>query len=130
MALHLLLPLVLSIQHASAQNGTNSTGVQPPGVSLPLARTCGPTTADIVCMTRYASVMPYHFYRAPSHGSTDISFGDTNVPSDPSFELVGEADFLIFDEARAFEVLGSAPTYDLFFNLSDAVHEAPVCRPY
>ena len=115
----------LLAQQATAQNAT----VQPPGVSLPVAATCGPTSASIVCIDRYASVLPYHFFRKPSQNTTDISFDQTSVPSDPSFKLVGDADFLVFDEARAFEILGSAPTYDLVFEVSEAVHEAPVYVP-
>lgn len=125
MELRHALYLALFAQHATAQNAT----VQPPGVSLPVAATCGPTSANIVCIDRYASILPYHFFRRPSQNTTDISFGQTSVPSDPSFKLVGGADFLVFDEARAFEILGPAPTYDLVFEVSDAVHEAPVYVP-
>ncbi|OQO02848.1 hypothetical protein B0A48_11131 [Cryoendolithus antarcticus] len=100
---------------------------QPPGVSLPVAKTCGPTTANIVCIDRYGSVLPYHFFRESSVNET--SFGQTSVPNDTSFGLVGEADFLVFDEKRALRALGSAPTYDFIFNVSAAVHEAPVWVP-
>ncbi|KAK6408899.1 hypothetical protein LTR95_018375 [Oleoguttula sp. CCFEE 5521] len=100
---------------------------EPPGVSLPVAKTCGPTTANIVCIDRYASVLPYHFFRESSVNET--SFGQTSVPNDTSFGLVGEADFLVFDEKRALRALGSAPTYDFIFNVSAAVHEAPVWVP-
>lgn len=111
------LPIVVS----------QNSSVAPTGVTLPLAARCGPANSTtIICIDRYASVMPYHFFRQPSHGSVDISFNDTQVPSDPSFQLVGDATFLVFDQSRAFEILGSAPTYDLLFHVSDAVHEAPV----
>nr|OQO29551.1 hypothetical protein B0A51_04109 [Rachicladosporium sp. CCFEE 5018] len=88
---------------------------EPPGVSSPVAKTCGPTTANIVCIDRYASVLPYHFFRKSSVNET--SFGQTSVPNDTSFGLVGEADFLVFDEKRALRALGSAPTYDFIFNV-------------
>lgn len=119
---YLLLVVTTIIQHARAQN-------LPPGVTSPLAKTCGPSSANVVCMDRYASVMPYHFFRAPSHGTTDISFSQTSVPNDTSFSLVGKADFLIFDRQRGLEMLGSNPTYDKVFTVSDAVHEAPVYVP-
>ncbi|KAK6433901.1 hypothetical protein LTR95_009917 [Oleoguttula sp. CCFEE 5521] len=116
-----LLLAVVSLGHlALAQS-------EPPGVSLPVAKTCGPTTANIVCIDRYASVLPYHFFRESSVNET--SFGQTSVPNDTSFALVGEADFLVFDEKRALRALGSAPTYDFIFNVSAAVHEAPVWVP-
>ena len=114
--------LLAALRFAAAQN-------LPPGVTSPLAATCGPSSANIVCLDRYASVMPYHFYRAPSEDTTDVSFSQTSVPNDTSFSLVGTADFLVFDQARALAILGSSPTYDKVFNVSDAVHEAPVYVP-
>ncbi|KAK3673792.1 hypothetical protein LTR78_006346 [Recurvomyces mirabilis] len=119
--LTLISALVVLLRGVSAQS-------QPPGVTAPLARICGPNTAKVVCIDRYASVMPYHFFRTPSEGSTDISFAQTSVPNDTSFGLVSTADFLVFDQ-RAYDVLGANPTYDLVFNVSDAVHEAPVYVP-
>lgn len=100
----------------------------PPGVSPPVARTCGPSTANIVCLHKYASVLPYHFFR---NGTAEEppTFGSTSVPNDTSFGLVEDANFLVFDEARAFELLGGSPTYDFVFEVSPAVHEAPVYVP-
>ncbi len=73
--------------------------------------------------------MPYHFYRHPAAGTTDISFSQTHVPNDTSFDLVGKADFIVFDQQRGMELLGSTPTYEKVFNVSDAVHEAPAYVP-
>ena len=101
----------------------------PVGVDPPLAVTCGPSSANIVCIRRYASVMPYHFFRHRSPPDADVSFPATHVPNDTSFGLVGDADFLVFDRKRGLEVLGSNPTYDKVFTVSDAVHEAPVYVP-
>jgi sugar lactone lactonase YvrE len=117
-----LLFCLAIFQYASTQN-------LPAGVTSPLASTCGPSSANIVCIDRYASVMPYNFYRKPSAGTTDVSFDQTNVPNDTSFGLVGKADFLVFDQQRGLEILGSNPTYDKVFTVSDAVHEAPVYVP-
>jgi hypothetical protein len=102
---------------------------QPTGVTSPIASQCGPSTANIVCIDRYASVLPYHFFRASSYNSTDISFSQTYVGNDSSFTLVGKADILVFDQQRAFSVLSSAPTVQKLFNVSEAVHEAPVYVP-
>jgi len=102
----------------------------PPGVSSPVAKTCGPSTANIVCLDKYASVLPYHFFRNSTTSPEDpIPFGSTSVPNDTSFGLVKDADFLVFDQARAFELLGESPTVDFIFDLSTAVHEAPVYVP-
>jgi hypothetical protein len=100
----------------------------PPGVSSPVAKTCGPSTANIVCIDRYASVLPYHFFRNRTVDEP-LTFGSTSVPNDTSFGLVDEADFLVFDQARALELLGESPTYDFIFEVSEAVHEAPVYVP-
>lgn len=107
---------------------TSTAQSEPPGVFSPVARTCGPSTANIVCLKKYASVLPYHFFR---NGTTEEppTFGSTSVPNDTSFGLVEGADFLVFDEARAFELLGETPTYDFVFEVSPAVHEAPVYVP-
>ena len=77
-------------------------------------------------MDRYASLMPYHFYRVPGRNTADISFSQTSVPNDTSFALVGKADFLVFDQERGLEMLGANPTYELVFKVADAVHELPV----
>lgn len=80
-------------------------------------------------MDRYASVMPYHFFRKPESTSYEGGFGLTSVPNDTSFHLVSGADFLVFDHKRGLEILGSCPSYDKVFNISNAVHEAPVYVP-
>nr|POE52164.1 gluconolactonase [Quercus suber] len=103
--------------------------VPPTGVSLPLAKACGPANAGIVCVNRYASVMPYHFFRESESTSMQIDFGQTSVPNDTSFGLVSGATFLVFDHDRGLEILGGQPTYEKVFNVSDAVHEAPVYVP-
>jgi len=73
--------------------------------------------------------MPYHFFRESVNGSTDIPFGQTSVPNDTTFGLVSGADFLVFDQQRGLEILGPNPTNDYIFNVSLAVHEAPVYVP-
>lgn len=120
-----------TVLEALALASTTLAQSQPPGVSPPVARACGPTNASesVVCVHRYASVLPYHFFREDSYDSTGIRFDQTSVPNDTSFGLVGNADFLIFDEERAAELLGPKPTYELVFNVSMAVHEAPVYVP-
>lgn len=100
----------------------------PPGVVAPVAQTCGPSSANIVCLEKYASVLPYHFFRNRTV-DTPLTFGSTSVPNDTSFGLVDDADFLVFDRARAFELLGDSPTYEFIFEVSPAVHEAPVYVP-
>ncbi|KAF2771261.1 putative lactonohydrolase [Teratosphaeria nubilosa] len=103
---------------------------QKPGATTPIAtKYTEITSANVVGIERYAAVLPYHFYRAPSPSSTDIGFGQTYVGNDSSFDLVSTADFLVFDASRALEALGPNPTYEVVFNVSKAVHEAPVYVP-
>lgn len=91
----------------------------PPGTISPLAETCGPVQS-IVCINKYAAVMPYHFFREPSYdGSYEDTYSSTSVQSDSSWDLVGEADFLVFDENRGLELLGPSPSYKFMFELSD-----------
>lgn len=117
--------------HAQTTYDANNTAIQPPGVTTPLARKCGPTSADVVCIHRYSAVMPYHFFREGSNSNASVGplYRETMVPSDLSFEMVADAEFVVFDEERAWEILGDNPTYDFMFVVSPAVHEAPVFVP-
>ena len=104
----------------------------PQGAITPLARACGPSSANVVCVNHYASVMPYHFSRdalAYNIKHVEDSFRTTTIPSDPSFDQVGDADFLIFDEDRALPLLGDNPRNDYLFSVSNRYHEAPVYAP-
>ncbi|OAG12852.1 gluconolactonase [Paraphaeosphaeria sporulosa] len=75
--------------------------------------------------TRQGSVLPYHFFRNFSSNSGVLDFRNTSVPYDPSFQLLSNASFVVFDQQRGLHYLGS-PTNDFVFKVSDAVHEAPV----
>ncbi|KAI4212570.1 MAG: hypothetical protein LQ351_004822 [Letrouitia transgressa] len=70
--------------------------------------------------------MPYPFFRNISNGTSNPPFPSTSVPNDPSFAKIEDADFLVFDSQRGLEILGSEPSYDFVFEVSEAVHEAPV----
>lgn len=95
---------------------------QPPGAITPLAQPCGPT-AGVVCINKYASVMPYHFYRQASiNGSYEDTYQSTVVDNDSSWSLVGTADFLVFDQQRGLPVLGSAPSYEYMFYVNDGLY--------
>jgi sugar lactone lactonase YvrE len=51
------------------------------------------------------------------------------VPDDPSWSLVSQAEFVVFDQKRAFEILGSAPTLTKMFDVLNVIHEGPVYVP-
>lgn len=99
------------------------------GVFTPLAQECSPSLPNVFCIQKYASVIPYHFFRNISNGTSSPTFGSTSVPNDTSFALVDKAEFLVFDRDRGLEILGTNPTYDFVFKVSEAVHEAPVYVP-
>lgn len=99
------------------------------GVVSPLVQECSLSLPNVLCVNRYASVMPYHFFRNISNGTSGPTFGSTSVPNDTSFALVDKAEFLVFDPQRSLEVLGSEPSYEFVFDVSKAVHEAPVYVP-
>ncbi|KAI9690273.1 MAG: hypothetical protein M1822_009234 [Bathelium mastoideum] len=77
--------------------------------------------------------MPPDFSRPSSTGGNfnpKDTFIGTDVPSDPSFDLVKSSTFIVFDDSRALDILGSSPSYEFIFNTSnDSVHEAPVYVP-
>ena len=115
----LLLPLLVlsGLPSVLAQMGTVS----------PLTQPCNSYLPKVLCVNRYASVMPYHFFRQPDGPTSNTRpFGTTSVPNDTSFVSVDSADFLLFDQKRGLELLGHSPSYEFVFNVSNAVHEAPV----
>ena len=83
---------------------------------------------QFVCIHRYASlIVPPVFERVVVNDIARAdTFPSTNIPNDPAFKKVANATFLIWDEGRAGQVLGSNPTYEFMFQISDAGHEAPV----
>lgn len=97
--------------------GAAYANAQPPGTISPLVESCGPSSA-IACVNKYASVMPYPFYRAMGANDQD-TFPSTTVPNDTSFGLVSQADFLVFDKERGLELLGSNPSYEFMFKVND-----------
>ena len=100
------------------------------GVVEPLAEPCNATLPSVVCINKYAAVMPYHFFReVDGPNSNSRPFGTTSVPKDSSFAQVGKADFVVFDKKRGLELLGPNPSYEYVFEVSNAVHEAPAYVP-
>lgn len=101
----------------------------------PLASRCAtlPTASDVACVNNYAAVLPLQFNRTIATTDAQLptdSFRLTSVP-DSSFELVRNATFIVFDEERGSQILGSAPTYEFVFeSRNDSIHEAPVYVPY
>ena len=83
---------------------------------------------DIVCIHRHGSVIRGDFSRNPLNGVND-TYASTSTPEDPSFSLVQQATFLIFDPVSAPTVLGTHPTLEFMFQLPDATHEGPVYVP-
>ncbi|KIX07676.1 uncharacterized protein Z518_02330 [Rhinocladiella mackenziei CBS 650.93] len=102
--------------------------VQPSGVTRPIVEDCGSNGA-IVCVNKYAAVLPYHFNRSISNNDVHYDFRDTTVGNASSFDLLADADFVVFDRERGMEYLGSNPSYEFMFAVSEAVHEAPVYAP-
>ncbi|MCJ1424161.1 hypothetical protein MMC29_002048 [Sticta canariensis] len=96
------------------------------GVIKPLAEVCNASLPKVLCINQYASVMPYHFFRNVTSATYFSVFGSTSVPNDASFGQVSKADFLVFDRQRGLDLLGPNPSYKYVFNVSRAVHEAPV----
>ncbi|KAL8729328.1 MAG: hypothetical protein Q9166_004825 [cf. Caloplaca sp. 2 TL-2023] len=123
MALRLMTHVLFFLQAAS---------IDPSGANSPLARICGPSSAKVVCINHYASVMPYHFSRNAYAYNIELaedSFRTTNVTGDTSFGLVRDADFVIFDEERGLPLLGDNPTNDFMFTVTERYHEGPVYAP-
>ncbi|RAQ45392.1 lactonohydrolase [Aspergillus flavus] len=99
--------------------------------STPLVQACtGYSFPRVACMYRYASRMPLDFYRKASVDISNVdTYSSTEVANDDSFQQVGKATFLVWDQQRGSEILGSDPAYDIVFTISTGGHEAPVYVP-
>lgn len=92
-----------------------------------VARICGPTTANVTCVTRYGSYLPPSFSRNPD---PSVAYTGTEVPDDSSWALVQNADFVLYDEQRGLEVLGPCPKISRgIIDVLNVIHEAPVFVP-
>ncbi|PYH95869.1 lactonohydrolase [Aspergillus ellipticus CBS 707.79] len=96
------------------------------GITQPLFDDCGPS---VVCISRYGNVLPYHFYRNVTTMNAVTTFGDTTVGSGNKLQDVKLADFIVYDREKGLKILGSNPSYEYVFAVSEAVHEAPVYVP-
>ncbi|KAF6823580.1 evolved d-pantonohydrolase [Colletotrichum musicola] len=112
------LSLLSGLPVAAAEDSTAST---------PIARVCGPTTANITCVSRYGSLLPPNYDHNPSPIN---GYTSTSIPSDSSWELVQKAGFVVFDEELAMPILGDNPRiFPRFIPTIPVVHEAPIYHP-
>ncbi|KIW70283.1 hypothetical protein PV04_02568 [Phialophora macrospora] len=102
--------------------------VQPSGVTRPIVQDCG-FNGTVVCVNQYGAVLPYHFNRSISSNAADFDYRNTTVGNASTFDLLDAADFVVFDQRRGLQYLGSNPSYEFVFSVSAAVHEAPVYAP-
>jgi len=120
------LLLLVSTAYASSITTTNAT------TPSPLAFPCESwNSSNVICINRYASLLPSSFSRIASHNfsSTD-PFSSTTIPSDPTFSsLLSNASFLVFSESHASSILGANPTIETVFTVADVIQEAPVYVP-
>ena len=103
--------------------------------STPIVERCPglEDASNIACVNHYAAVLPYPFTRASAANGIDPAndtFVDTSVPSDPSYSLLADTPFVIFDQARGLEIVGSEAKLEKVFDTrNDSIHEAPVYVP-
>lgn len=105
------------------------------GAIRPVASRCSllPAATNVACVNKYAAVLPYPFNRVITTTDEQLSldsFRLTSVPADSSFELVRNATFIVFDEHRGSQILGTSPIYEFVLeSRNDSIHEAPVYIP-
>ncbi|EXJ83584.1 gluconolactonase [Capronia coronata CBS 617.96] len=102
--------------------------VQPFGVTRPIVEDCG-FNGTVVCVNKYAAVLPYHFNRSISNSKVDYDFRNTSDQNATTLDLLDTANFVVFDRQRGLQYLGPNPSYEFMFAVSPAVHEAPVYAP-
>ena len=75
---------------------------------------------NIIQLTaRQAAVLPYHFNRSITSLAADYDFRNTTVSNAPSFNLLLNTSFVVFDRERGLKYLGSDPTYEFVFAVGD-----------
>ncbi|EME47144.1 hypothetical protein DOTSEDRAFT_85706 [Dothistroma septosporum NZE10] len=109
---------LLSIHKANSQSASRCPGHE--------------NNDNVACINRYASVLPLPFDRPSVTTGADPAednFIYTSVPSDPSFVLVKNSTFLLYDQ-QDLSLLGSSPRLEKIFETrNDSIHEAPVYVP-
>lgn len=104
------------------------------GFSPPTVERCPglKNASNVACVNHYAAVLPYPFDRASaSHGAdpANDTFVATSVPSDPSFALLENATFVVFDQSKGLSILGSDPKLEKVFETrNDSIHEVSQAR--
>ena len=82
----------------------------------------------VLCLDRYASLMNSDFRRpANNELANPDKLTDTVIPSDPHWDDIKKADFVIFDEKLAKEFLGTQDQLEFLYEITAGGHEAPVC---
>ncbi|KAI1176517.1 hypothetical protein F4777DRAFT_270422 [Nemania sp. FL0916] len=93
----------------------------------PIATVCGPNTANITCVNRYGTLLSPSFSRDPDPA---VAYTGTVIPDDPSWALVQQADFVVFDKKRGLDILGPSPEiHRTIISVLNVIHEAPVFVP-
>jgi hypothetical protein len=92
-----LWPLLLIVLVFTKTTATSS--------STPIVERCPgfEDASTVACVNHYAAVLPYPYTRASAADGEDPAnntFVDTSVPSDPSFSLLEDTSFVIFDQAE------------------------------
>ncbi|KAL7619418.1 hypothetical protein AAE478_009957 [Parahypoxylon ruwenzoriense] len=93
------------------------------GAAQVVKKCSGLAFPNVVCIEHYGSALPGTF----SRGALDV-YSATSV-EDPSFSNLKNASFLVFDQDRALEILGSDPVVKEMFDLDSAAPEGPVYAP-
>lgn len=108
--------------------GLLSLVIRSSGYDTPVARKCAKYPfPEVICINRYGTSLSPEFERVVKNDISDPdTYASTSVPSDSSFKTVADADFLVWDEARASDILGANPSLDYLFTLDPVGHEAPV----
>lgn len=86
-----------------------------------VAKKCGNLDFPaVICLDRYGSLLSGQF----SRGTLDV-YSASSV-DDTSFTNIKSASFLVFDQDKGLDVLGTAPKVEEMFDLDSAAPEAPV----
>ncbi|KAJ2994099.1 hypothetical protein NUW58_g1647 [Xylaria curta] len=103
------------------QNGDlKAFSMQCPGYAFP----------QVICISRCGSLIHGDFERKVRDvvGDSD-TYESTSAPSEPTFQDISYADFLVWDTSVGFEILGPQPSVEFIFAVDNASHVGPVYAP-
>jgi sugar lactone lactonase YvrE len=128
--LHAKFSSAIQLDNQAILSDLEAPQVRSPDIVQPCSKTLSQHFPSVVCIHNRGAVIHGDFKRTIRSviGDTD-KFRFTSTPSEPSFHHVAEAKFVVWDQKRAYDILGPSPSVTFMFDVPHYSHEAPVFSP-